>query len=311
MRRSLLVFLLVVAAPAFGAWEQAFREGVRAFEKKNWAVASGYMHQAIAERANDDDRVVNINGGFSVQYLPQYYLAAALAHMADCSGARSALAAAHDGVASSEKDRLLRVVDAACGQGPLPSEIAAAAERDAAASRDAQRQAEEQAVRDLAARDQAKRELVEPYQLITVPANVAFNAPKELNVGDHYVIQFVLDTHRGAEEVVRDIRERGTKITEKIGVSPRVKVYLTGAAYIVRPVTAQEQAISDTEPTEWKWEVTAKEAGRNRLFLTVDAIFENAGREVRRSVRTFDISSTAVSPRPKRKTEPAPKRRSR
>ena len=306
MRRPFLLLIgLAVAAPSLASWEQAFRQGVRAFERKQWSVAAAYLQQALAERPDSDRELVNINGGFNVQYLPRHYLAAALAHGGDCNGARSTLLSVRDNITGGEKERLVRVVEMMC---PAPAPAEEALRQPAPVQR-----LESEPPRAQPAAEAAVEKPVVPYQLLTLSANVAFNAPKQMNVGEHRVIQLLLDTRRSSSEIARDIVERGTKVTAQLGVSPQVKVYLTGSAFAVRPITAQEQAISDKEPTEWKWELTAREVGRQRLFLTVDAIFVGGGGEVRRSVRTFDISSTIVapSPRPHRRTEPAPRRRSR
>lgn len=147
---------LLISLPAAADWQQAFRLGVRAYEKGQWSVAAGWMQQALAENPRASAETVNINGGFNVAYTPSQYLAASMANLGNCDAAQSAL---HDAQGTAPGgDALVRTAKKKCpsidtSSGPSAAEIAAAKEQ---AARD--QAAKEQAARDQAAKDKAAKD---------------------------------------------------------------------------------------------------------------------------------------------------------
>lgn len=153
----LLSLVSLVALPAVADWEQAYREGVRAFEKRNYAVAASFMQQALGERPQASSDTVNINGGFNVAYTPSQYLAAALANNGDCDGAQEAVRNAQGTAAGG--DALLKGAKRKCpsldlNPGPsLAEQQRAKAEQDARARLEAKQKADADAATLKAAND--------------------------------------------------------------------------------------------------------------------------------------------------------------
>jgi hypothetical protein len=82
--------LLLVLALALSVHAQApptFKEGVIAFEKKEWAKAEQLMRETIAVNPRESEGTVSIAGSWFETYVPQYFLARALAKQGKCAEA--------------------------------------------------------------------------------------------------------------------------------------------------------------------------------------------------------------------------------
>jgi hypothetical protein len=80
--------LFVLAAMAIEAQAPpSFREGVLAFEKKDWATAERLMRETVAGNPNEVNGTVSIAGSWFETYVPHYFLARALAKQGKCAEA--------------------------------------------------------------------------------------------------------------------------------------------------------------------------------------------------------------------------------
>jgi hypothetical protein len=80
--------LFVLAAIAIEAQAPpSFREGVLAFEKKDWATAERLMRETVAGNPNEVNGTVSIAGSWFETYVPHYFLARALAKQGRCAEA--------------------------------------------------------------------------------------------------------------------------------------------------------------------------------------------------------------------------------
>jgi hypothetical protein len=62
----------------------SFREGVLAFEKKEWKSAEKFMRETIAANPRESEGTVSIAGSWFETYVPHYFLARALAKQGKC-----------------------------------------------------------------------------------------------------------------------------------------------------------------------------------------------------------------------------------
>ena len=92
MRKTIALFVLVLAAAAHAQAPETFREGVLAFEKKEWARAEQLMRQTIAGNPKESEGTVSISGAWFETYVPHYFLARALAKQGKCAEALVAFA---------------------------------------------------------------------------------------------------------------------------------------------------------------------------------------------------------------------------
>ncbi|MCU1348601.1 MAG: hypothetical protein JWO56_1631 [Acidobacteria bacterium] len=82
------IALLFLLAPATEAQAPpSFRDGVLAFEKKEWAAAEKAMRETIAGNPTESAGTVSISGSWFETYVPHYFLARALAKEGKCQEA--------------------------------------------------------------------------------------------------------------------------------------------------------------------------------------------------------------------------------
>jgi hypothetical protein len=90
MMRTRLLYLLVFcafAAVLHGQAPPSFRQGVLAFEKREWKNAEALMREAIAGNPTETEGTVQISGQWYETYVPHYFLARALAKQKKCAEA--------------------------------------------------------------------------------------------------------------------------------------------------------------------------------------------------------------------------------
>jgi hypothetical protein len=85
--RRLALFVLFFTFAIEAQAPPSFREGVLAFEKKEWANAEKLMRATIAVNPNETEGTVSIAGSWFETYVPHYFLARALAKQGKCDEA--------------------------------------------------------------------------------------------------------------------------------------------------------------------------------------------------------------------------------
>ena len=85
--RKTLFLLLMLATMAQAQAPTSFREGVLAFEKKEWKDAERLMRETIAVNPKETAGTVSIAGSWFETYVPHYFLARALARQGKCEEA--------------------------------------------------------------------------------------------------------------------------------------------------------------------------------------------------------------------------------
>jgi len=88
--RTLTLALLLLASVAHAQAPSTFREGVLAFEKREWARAEKLMRETIAGNPKESEGTVSIGGSWFETYVPHYFLARALAKQGKCAEALAA-----------------------------------------------------------------------------------------------------------------------------------------------------------------------------------------------------------------------------
>lgn len=87
MRTSIAFVLLLLAMSLDAQAPTSFREGVLAFEKKEWKNAERLMRETIAVNPKESPGTVSIAGSWFETYVPHYFLARALARQGKCAEA--------------------------------------------------------------------------------------------------------------------------------------------------------------------------------------------------------------------------------
>ena len=118
-------------------------------------------------------------------------------------------------------------------------------------------------------------------------ANIAFNAPKSLRLHESTEIHLLLSMKESIEQLQSRITAAGEKEGAKVRISNQVSARLEGPGFTITKVTEDLQAVSRTERTEWKWEVTAMKQGLLRLHLTLSIPVQINDKEIPRTIETF------------------------
>ncbi len=119
--------------------------------------------------------------------------------------------------------------------------------------------------------------------------NIAFNAPRSMNLHTTAPIQLVLGLAKPIDELKQMIEAEGEKEGARIRVSDRMEARLSGSNFAITAITPEIQSISRSDVTEWKWEVKPNSEGHQHLHLTVSALLSVDGTSIPpRTVRTFD-----------------------
>jgi hypothetical protein len=119
-------------------------------------------------------------------------------------------------------------------------------------------------------------------------ATIAFNVPENVNVADKFRIQVIIDPAKQVGEVT--VSQKGTVISSKIQVSKIVTVKLIAPSFTVVNLSSEEQAVADTAPTIWEWDVTPTKPGKQEVKITVDALVKVDDISANRHITTFDQS---------------------
>lgn len=119
-------------------------------------------------------------------------------------------------------------------------------------------------------------------------ANIAFNTPTTIPLGESEIIHLVLSTRETIETLQTMIDSGGEKTGAQIKVGNEMEARLTGKGFKIQAITPETQAVSGVEQTEWKWEVEPTDGGKQRLHLTMSAILHIDGQKVPRVLRTFE-----------------------
>lgn len=130
--------------------------------------------------------------------------------------------------------------------------------------------------------------------------NIAFNAPRSMNLHETATIQLVLGLSRPTDELKRMIEAEGEKEGARIRVSDRMEARLSGPNFTITAITPEVQAVSRNKITDWKWEVAPRARGAQKLHLTLSALLNVDGTSTPRAIRTFDKVIEVEVPWPQR-----------
>ncbi|HEX8131419.1 MAG TPA: hypothetical protein VF527_20130, partial [Pyrinomonadaceae bacterium] len=101
---------------------------------------------------------------------------------------------------------------------------------------------------------------------------VAFNTPEKTTLNQTFNLELKLGKSNLVGQLEELIEEEGKVESHPVKVGKVMEAQLAGAGFQIVPVTPAEQAVSESEPTEWEWQVKAKQEGTQLLHLTLNAV---------------------------------------
>ncbi len=119
-------------------------------------------------------------------------------------------------------------------------------------------------------------------------ANIAFNMPMKMNVGDVRNIRLLLSYKDTLEQLESEIKKAESTFSETIQVSSRMEAKLIGNNFVVTSISPEIQAITKEQKTEWLWAVQPKKEGAHIIYLTLTAFISIKGEQTPRMIKTFE-----------------------
>ena len=117
----------------------------------------------------------------------------------------------------------------------------------------------------------------------TFSGNLAYNAPQEMRRDETRNIQLLISPVLTSDELEQLITETDPVVSAAVSLTPRMKAELRSASPGSFDILAlhdnPEQLLTNVEPTEWNWAVTAREEGQHSLVLTVYRLVEYDNQE--------------------------------
>jgi hypothetical protein len=117
-------------------------------------------------------------------------------------------------------------------------------------------------------------------------STIAFNVPESVNVAEKFRIQVILDPKKQVGEV--NIEQKGIVVSSKIQVSKIITVKLIAPSFTVVSLSTEEQALAESAPTTWEWDLTPTKPGKQEVKITVDALVQVDDMSANRHITTFD-----------------------
>ena len=125
----------------------------------------------------------------------------------------------------------------------------------------------------------------------TLQGNIALNVPPKMQLDQPAEITLLISPSLSPEELRAEIESNGEVVTDVINITPWMQAELISVdreAFTIRMLHSEpQQPISNVEPTEWKWLLSANEEGPHRLILTISRLVEVEGRESWRLVEEY------------------------
>lgn len=127
-------------------------------------------------------------------------------------------------------------------------------------------------------------------------ADMAFNSPTQMQLGENVDIQLIIDPTKTSEQIKKQITAEGEKVGATIKISKVIVAKLRANDFdILELVNEGKQAVDLNGPTEWLWNIRPKSTGAHKIHLTISAVVEIDGTtKAERLIRTFDHEITVI-----------------
>jgi hypothetical protein len=123
--------------------------------------------------------------------------------------------------------------------------------------------------------------------------SIAFNAPDSMLFGQSQEMRLLLSPELSVDAVKDKLRGMpGIIEGAVVRIAPQMEARLSGQSFDVNPITPERQVVARNEATEWRWEVTPKTTGSQRLFLALNVSIEGTSRTLRTFDRTIQVQVT-------------------
>jgi hypothetical protein len=119
-------------------------------------------------------------------------------------------------------------------------------------------------------------------------ANIAYDTPDNLQLGEPRIIKLLLSTQRSIPEIQATFETPEQTEGAEIEVSSRMRARLTGGGFIIQPLTEADRYISGVTETKWLWEISPIRTGIQTMRLTLEALIRVGDTETFQPIETYD-----------------------
>lgn len=118
--------------------------------------------------------------------------------------------------------------------------------------------------------------------------NIAFNAPSTLNLGDASIVELLLSSESTVNELKQRLISVGQKEGYRIRIANDMQASLWGRGFQCKPIMPEEQVVSPSNATHWKWDVQAIKGGKQTLHLTISVNIYINQHATHYAIKTFE-----------------------
>lgn len=125
-----------------------------------------------------------------------------------------------------------------------------------------------------------------------------YSVPKEANIDDDIEVTMIVNPLSSTSKISVDLPD-GQKTTGNLEVSRVIQAKLDSNDFIITPITPERQVIIGDRNTVWKWSLSAKEPGPNKVVkITVSAIVLVDGEKTESYVDTYkNVINIDITPK--------------
>jgi hypothetical protein len=123
------------------------------------------------------------------------------------------------------------------------------------------------------------------YSNLKGDANVVFTTPDSMKLEETKVIELLVSPSESVEKLTAALSEPGKSGSGSTKYADRMEAQLTGTGFIITAIGPSIQPVEAGQTTKWMWQIKPKDAGAQRLDLTLNAVL-NDGKD-RGMVQTF------------------------
>ena len=117
---------------------------------------------------------------------------------------------------------------------------------------------------------------------------MVYNTPSSVRCYEKTTIQVLRSTRAIIEDLKQKISGAGATVSDQIRVASVMEAKLYGHAFETHALRPERQAVGEAENTEWRWEIEAKEPGKQQLHLTISAVLNVNGQEGSKVLKVYD-----------------------
>ncbi|RJQ77969.1 MAG: prepilin-type N-terminal cleavage/methylation domain-containing protein [Desulfobacteraceae bacterium] len=128
---------------------------------------------------------------------------------------------------------------------------------------------------------------------------MVYTAPDRMEIGSTATVNVALGGNMTFAELALLLEKAGKAEGQRVQVADQMEARLTGSGLDIVANTPEIQPISTIQATSWQWQVKAKDLGKQKLFLSLNALLSVGGQSTKKSIRTFQreisVEVTSIS----------------